>query len=181
LGNPADIRSDIYSLGIVLYELATGRIPFTSDSAVSLVRHHIYDTAIPPRQINPDMSEDLETVIMKCIQKDPNHRYGNPGEMLADLDALRRATKPLYATQTMANIGATMLARPQGAKGKKTGLIIGGRLKKLNRIYRPLQLQLPLPPLTRPRDSRLSPRPARIPRCLLSPSRPLRPKTRSRN
>jgi len=126
LGNPADIRSDIYSLGIVLYELATGRIPFTSDSAVSLVRHHIYDTAIPPRQINPDMSEDLETVIMKCIQKDPNHRYGNPGEMLADLDALRRATKPLYATQTMANIGATMLARPQGAKGKKTGLIIGG-------------------------------------------------------
>jgi len=126
LGNPADIRSDIYSLGIVLYELATGRIPFTSDSAVSLVRHHIYDTAIPPRQVNPDMSEDLETVIMKCIQKDPNHRYGNPGELLEDLEALRRATKPLYATQTMANIGATMLARPQGAKGNKTGLIIGG-------------------------------------------------------
>ena len=126
LGNPADIRSDIYSLGIVLYELATGRIPFTSDSAVSLVRHHIYDTAIPPRQVNPDMSEDLETVIMKCIQKDPNHRYGNPGEMLEDLEALRRASKPLYATQTMANIGATMLARPQSAKGRKTGLIIGG-------------------------------------------------------
>ncbi|MEW6025831.1 MAG: SUMF1/EgtB/PvdO family nonheme iron enzyme [Planctomycetota bacterium] len=125
LGNPADIRSDIYSLGIVMYELATGRIPFTSDSAVSLVRHHIYDTALPPRQFNPDLPEDLETVILKCIQKDPNHRYGNPGEMLEDLEALRRATKPLYATQTMANIGATILTRPQAAQGKKTGLIIG--------------------------------------------------------
>jgi serine/threonine protein kinase/formylglycine-generating enzyme required for sulfatase activity len=124
LGNPADIRSDIYSLGIVLYELGTGRIPFTSDSAVSLVRHHIYDTALPPRDFNPDLPADLESVIMKCIQKDPNHRYGNPSELLADLEALRRSTTPLYATQTMANMGATMISQPQKSKSNKTYLFI---------------------------------------------------------
>ncbi|MFH1229977.1 MAG: SUMF1/EgtB/PvdO family nonheme iron enzyme [Planctomycetota bacterium] len=124
LGNPADIRSDIYSLGIVLYELSTGRIPFTSDSAVSLVRHHIYDTAMPPRDFNPDLPADLESVIMKCIQKDPNHRYGNPSELLADLEALRRSTTPLYATQTMANMGATIIARPKETKSNKISLFI---------------------------------------------------------
>src|SRR3989339_1375992 len=105
LGNPADIRSDIYSLGIVMYETVAGRIPFDSDSAVELIRSHIHAEPPAPSLFNNRIPGNLEKVIIKCIQKDPNHRYGNPGEMLADLDALRRATKPLYATQTMANIG----------------------------------------------------------------------------
>lgn len=125
LGNPADIRSDIYSLGIVMYEMATGRLPFASDNAVSLIRSHIYDQAMPPTQFNPKVPQGLESVIMKCIQKDPNHRYNSPTELLTDLEAVRREQAPLYAQQTIANLGATMISRPTGAS-KNKALLFGG-------------------------------------------------------
>jgi len=122
LGNPADIRSDIYSLGIVLYELTTGTIPFISDNAVSLVRHHIYDAATPPRQLNRNISVELDHLIMKCIRKDPSHRYTNPVKLISDLEAIRQASTKVYVAQTMASMGTTIKEPPKFSTYEKIQL-----------------------------------------------------------
>ncbi|MBI5778415.1 MAG: serine/threonine protein kinase [Planctomycetes bacterium] len=94
VGNPADIRSDIYSLGIVIYETAAGRIPFEEDSAIDLIKSHIHTEPPAPSLFNNRISGNLEAVILKCIQKNPMDRYQNPNELLAALKAVQQANDP---------------------------------------------------------------------------------------
>jgi len=84
-GHPADFRSDIYSLGVVLYEMFTGRMPFSGDTVMAVVLSHIQKPPPPPRSVNPRIPPDLEAIILRCLEKQPDRRYQSVGDILKDL------------------------------------------------------------------------------------------------
>jgi eukaryotic-like serine/threonine-protein kinase len=89
-----DVRSDIFSFGVVLYEMATGKKPFTGTNVVMTLHAVINETPLPPRSINPAVPTELEAIIGKAMEKDRNLRYKNATEMKSDLVKLQRAADP---------------------------------------------------------------------------------------
>lgn len=85
-GKIVDLKSDLYSLGAVMYEMATGRVPFDADNSVGIAVMHIQDDPIPPREINPNLSRHLNYIIMKLLKKDPTERFQNASELIEALD-----------------------------------------------------------------------------------------------
>ena len=93
-GDPVDARSDVYSLGCVLYEILTGEPPFTGDSPVSVAYQHVREDPIPPSERHEGISADLDAVVLKALAKNPENRYQTAAEMRADLVRVHNGEPP---------------------------------------------------------------------------------------
>jgi serine/threonine-protein kinase len=86
-GVTADFRSDLYSMGAVLFEMFTGRLPFPGDTALAVIMGHLRKPPPQPRGLNPSLSPEIEALVLRCLEKDPARRYARAGELLAALQA----------------------------------------------------------------------------------------------
>lgn len=88
-GDVTDGKTDIYSVGVMLYEMLTGQLPFEGDSAVTVALMQLQSTPKPPREVNPSIPEGLEQITIRAMEKDPDMRYTSAAEMLSDIERFR--------------------------------------------------------------------------------------------
>jgi eukaryotic-like serine/threonine-protein kinase len=123
-GKPVDHRSDIYSLGLILFEMVTGDMPFHADSALQLLRQRVQQKPPNPKALNPQIPEYLSRIILKCLETDPASRYQHAKEILNDLDAEAAPTTTVQITLPLLSRRAWLISCSATLAIMLTGLLI---------------------------------------------------------
>jgi eukaryotic-like serine/threonine-protein kinase len=97
MSEPVGLRSDLYSLGVVLYEMLTSKLPFEAETLIGVCMKHVNEPPYPPKKLNPNVSERMETIVLKLLSKKPENRYGSAGELAEDLRRVSNGLAPLAA------------------------------------------------------------------------------------
>jgi serine/threonine protein kinase len=133
-GAPVDARSDVYSLGVVLYEMLVGQAPFAGDSPVAVAYKHVREDPVLPTALVPEVGEDLQAVVMKALAKNPANRYATAEEMREDLERVRRG-EPVEATPVLPPEGSTqVLTRRAGDTAVLPVPIMDDRRRRRRRL-----------------------------------------------
>jgi beta-lactam-binding protein with PASTA domain/predicted Ser/Thr protein kinase len=115
-GAPVDQRSDVYSVGIVLYEMLTGKVPFTGDTPLEIAMKHLSEVPVSPSELRDDVPEDLDLIALRALAKDPEDRYQTAAEMDADLSRVQRG----LAVSSETTDAATAVLAGAGISGAPT-------------------------------------------------------------